>query len=286
MLETEPADDVQVRLEYDATQLAVEPNVVTFSHNRWWESREVVVQAIDDERCEVTPQRREIRHVVICEDETYGELVPVVLSVSVVDNEVNLPPTATRVWPKTRTVRTTASRLQVVFEVTAADDGQPGPMALGWDQRVSAGLQSGSVPNTGKPTTTGVFLRTGAYEVVFTATDGRDTAHLDFALQLGAVPGVKAVNFAPLVSAGDDQNIAPNVATMLYGTASDDRLPVEPGALTVQWTKISGPGIVTFGSASNVKTTVMIKTPGRYVLRLTAHDGEVKVYDDVVVTVR
>jgi Tol biopolymer transport system component len=93
-----------------------------------------------------------------------------------------------------------------------------------------------------------------------------------------------STNTAPVVSAGPDQIITlPGNAT-LDGTVSDDGLPTPP-ALTTTWSKISGPGTVTFGNASAVDTTASFSVDGFYTLRLTANDGALSSSDDVVITV-
>jgi hypothetical protein len=55
--------------------------------------------------------------------------------------------------------------------------------------------------------------------------------------------------------------------------------------LTTVWSKLSGPGTVTFGNASVVATTATFSVAGSYTLRLTANDGAVSVFDDVAITV-
>jgi hypothetical protein len=92
-------------------------------------------------------------------------------------------------------------------------------------------------------------------------------------------------NRAPVVSAGSDLSTSPNTAFTLAGSASDDARPVSPGTTTVTWSKVSGPGAVTFGNAASANTTATADQAGTYVLRLTADDGEVKTCDDVTVTI-
>ena len=94
-----------------------------------------------------------------------------------------------------------------------------------------------------------------------------------------------APNLAPAVNAGVDQTITLPASATLSGTAADDGQPVPPGALTVGWTKVSGPGTVTFASASVAATTASFSAAGAYVLRLTASDGSSSASDDVQVTV-
>ncbi len=91
-------------------------------------------------------------------------------------------------------------------------------------------------------------------------------------------------NTAPVVSAGADKSVVqPNQAD-LDGTVTDDGRPAGSTVATT-WSKVSGPGTVTFGNASAVDTTAAFSTTGAYVLRLTASDGELTSSDDVAVSV-
>jgi hypothetical protein len=92
-------------------------------------------------------------------------------------------------------------------------------------------------------------------------------------------------NRAPIVSAGPAQEIQLPAAANLSGTVADDGLPATPGAVTSTWTKVSGPGEVTFTDASSPTTTASFGEAGEYVLRLTADDGELQASGDVTVTV-
>jgi uncharacterized protein YjiK len=93
-------------------------------------------------------------------------------------------------------------------------------------------------------------------------------------------------NGAPVVDAGPDQTVAlPNAAT-LDGTVDDDGLPNPPGTVTSTWSKVSGPGTVTFADAGAVDTTATFGEAGTFVLRLTANDSARSSSDDVTVTVQ
>src|SRR5690606_5573705 len=81
------------------------------------------------------------------------------------------------------------------------------------------------------------------------------------------------------------RTIALPAQASLQGTATDDGLPNPPGALTLLWTKISGPGTVSFGNPSAAVTTASFSAAGTYVLRLTANDGALSTSADVTVTV-
>jgi hypothetical protein len=95
----------------------------------------------------------------------------------------------------------------------------------------------------------------------------------------------KAANQAPIVNAGPDQTIALPAAANLNGVVTDDGLPNPPGTVTTTWTKVSGPGTVTFGNANAKVTTATFSTAGTYVLRLTANDSVLQASDDVQITV-
>lgn len=92
------------------------------------------------------------------------------------------------------------------------------------------------------------------------------------------------VDQAPVVNAGADQVITLPASANLAGTVTDDGLPT-PVNLTQSWTKVSGPGNVTFANASALATTASFSQAGVYVLRLTANDGFLSASDDVQITV-
>ena len=61
--------------------------------------------------------------------------------------------------------------------------------------------------------------------------------------------------------------------------------PASPGpAPTVTWSKESGPGTVAFADARSLVTTATFSTPGAYILRLTADNGQSKVSSTLNVT--
>lgn len=92
-------------------------------------------------------------------------------------------------------------------------------------------------------------------------------------------------NLPPLVSAGPDVNVTwPGVAR-LYGTATDDGNPNPPAVMATTWSKVSGPGIVTFANASSTNTTATFSAVGTYVLRLTASDAQLSGSDTLTVVV-
>lgn len=92
-------------------------------------------------------------------------------------------------------------------------------------------------------------------------------------------------NQAPVASAGTDQDILSGETANLVGSATDDGLPDPPATLTYGWSKVSGPGTVTFGDATDPTTTADFSVDGAYTLRLSASDSALVDTDDVVIQV-
>jgi hypothetical protein len=97
--------------------------------------------------------------------------------------------------------------------------------------------------------------------------------------------GPAPINLPPMASAGSDQTITLPAVANLAGSATDDGNPNPPATLTIAWSKVSGPGPVSFGDAGMAATTASFGVAGSYVLRLTANDGALSAQDDVTITV-
>lgn len=100
-----------------------------------------------------------------------------------------------------------------------------------------------------------------------------------------AVDATGPFNRVPVVNAGLDQAVVLPASAALGGQATDDGLPNPPAALTTTWTKVSGPGTVSFADPTALATTATFSAPGSYTLRLTASDGAASSNDDVVIKV-
>ena len=93
-------------------------------------------------------------------------------------------------------------------------------------------------------------------------------------------------NYAPTVTAAASAAtvVAPSTRTTLVATATDDGLPT-PAALTRIWSKVTGPGTVTFTAPSALVTDATFSALGAYVLRFTASDGALSSSADLTVNV-
>lgn len=96
-------------------------------------------------------------------------------------------------------------------------------------------------------------------------------------------PPVTIGNAAPVVDAGADQSINLPAQVVLNGSVSDDGLPA--GNLTLQWSAVSGPGVVSFSAVDQLDTNATFSLAGTYTLRLMADDGELQGQGDMVVEV-
>ncbi len=93
-------------------------------------------------------------------------------------------------------------------------------------------------------------------------------------------------NTAPTVLAGSDATITlPTDTVSLDGTVTDDGYPDPPATVTTTWSKVSGPGTVTFVNDAAVDTDATFTVPGDYVLQLEADDTDLTSSDQVAITV-
>lgn len=91
------------------------------------------------------------------------------------------------------------------------------------------------------------------------------------------------INQAPVVNAGVDQSIILPSNINLLATASDDGKPAN--TLSYGWTKVSGPGVVSFSASNALASSASFSAAGVYVLRMTVSDTVLSTTDDINVTV-
>jgi len=160
----------------------------------------------------------------------------------------------------------------------ASDDGLPQGSSVTFQWSKISGPGSVTFSNPNIHDSFAFFSAGGTYVLQLQAGDTQLTSADT------VVINVNADNQAPLVNAGTDQIIAFGTSANLNGTATDDGRPAG-GTLSVSWTKVSGPGAVAFGNASQPATSATFSAGGRYVLRLTANDSQLTTSDEINVTV-
>jgi uncharacterized protein len=85
----------------------------------------------------------------------------------------------------------------------------------------------------------------------------------------------------PIVNANGDRDVMAGGKTYLDGTIRS----VNPIS-SAKWTKVSGPGNVTFANQNSKAATAVFTTPGEYTLMLTAADGKLSSTSTVKVNVK
>lgn len=103
------------------------------------------------------------------------------------------------------------------------------------------------------------------------------------------VPGVHTVEvtvndgITPPLTCSVTVTILSPATTILYGSVTDDGLPA--GITNAQWTLVSGPAAVSFGTPDNPVTSASFIEVGTYILRLTGDDTLLNDWDEVMVIV-
>ncbi len=186
---------------------------------------------------------------------------------------VNQPPTVSAGFNQAVTLPVPAS-----LNGTVSDDGLPtgGTLTRSWSKVSGTGTVTFGNVNT--PSTTATFSAAGTYVLRLTATDGALSAKADVTV------AVNGANKAPTVSAGSPQTITLPASASLNGTASDDGLP-GGSTLTTQWSKVGGPGSITFGNSAARSTTASFSAAGLYVLGMSATDGALTTSSTVTIAV-
>ena len=194
------------------------------------------------------------------------------------DTPANLAPVVNAGANQTITLPATAN-----LTGSATDDGLPNPpgaLTLVWSNVSGPGTVT--FANAALAATTATFGSAGTYVLKLTANDGALSNNANVTITVNAA---SAVNQPPVVNVGSNQTVVFPAAASLAGSATDDGLPNPPAALTYAWTKLSGPGAVTFASVTSAATTATFSVAGSYVLRLTANDSALTSSADVMIAV-
>ena len=165
---------------------------------------------------------------------------------------------------------------------SATDDGLPnGTLVIQWSQ--VSGPARVAFSDVASAKTTATFTAPGEYVLRLTADDTAMSASDQLKI---TVEAAENKNLAPSVNAGIDHRISVEAGTVkLDARVRDDGRP-EGAKVIVGWSKVSGPGNVTFSRGGRVDTGATFSAVGTYVLRLTVNDTEHKVSDDVTVVVQ
>jgi hypothetical protein len=177
----------------------------------------------------------------------------------------NQPPVVNAGADQTITLPTNFAQLTGIV----TDDGLPfGILQSSWT--TVGGPAIATFDNDLSTNTIVYFPQAGTYVLQLFGYDG-EFADVDTVTIVVNVSS-PAVNQPPVVNAGIGQNIMlPTNFVMLSGSITDDGLP--SGILTTTWSKISGPGTVTFDDEQVLNTRAHFSAAGDYVLLLIGSDG-------------
>ena len=126
--------------------------------------------------------------------------------------------------------------------------------------------------NGNPPTSSDNYLFSGGTIYISGVTTLKVKAFASGYLDSGVATATYTINAAPFVYAGAQQPSAGSPTT-LEGIVMDDGL-TGGGIKFTNWTKVSGPGTVTFGNSHQTNSPASFTANGIYVLQLSASDGQ------------
>jgi hypothetical protein len=191
----------------------------------------------------------------------------------------NLAPAIVLDRPAISPVLTTSNTLGLVIQASVYDDTQPDISNLVVTLGLISGLPSGvtftpSQTNLGTKIGTYVgdarFTQVGTYVIRLTASDGVTSTSTNFTVTVGGT-GQNAIP----VSAGPDQTVSITTGANLDGFVASGY-----GVSAKVWSKVAGPGTVTFGTPNSEDTTAGFSATGVYTVRLTAVSALMTVFDE------
>jgi len=137
--------------------------------------------------------------------------------------------------------------------------------------------------NGNTPTTLDTYIYNGGTVTLSSSVTLKAKAFKGGYYDSAVATATYAINAGPVVNAGPQQIITSS-STTLQGFVTDDGL-IGGGTRFTNWSKISGPGTVTFGNANLTNSTATFGTDGIYVLQLRASDGQFTNADRVTIAV-
>lgn len=166
---------------------------------------------------------------------------------------------------------------------TVSDDGlpaSPGSTTSTWSLQDGPGTITFS--NTANLSSSVTASTHGTYTLKLAASDGA-LGSAD-SMTLTVSPQVP-INVAPTVELGPSLSVVYPATAIVIGTVTDDGLPNPPGALTLTWSRVSGPGTITFSNTAATTTSLTFATSGNYIIQLLAADSLLSGSDQLVASV-
>lgn len=108
----------------------------------------------------------------------------------------------------------------------------------------------------------------------------------DLGLDLSLTGIAQTSNRAPTADAGANQTVTLPVAAQLLASFTEDGLPINPGVPSFVWSKLVGPGTVTFTSPNSPQTSASFSAAGTYDLQFSVNDSLLTAVDQLRVVVQ
>ena len=144
----------------------------------------------------------------------------------------------------------------------------------------TANETSATVPNYTSPLNVGILHLGSTVSFAGSIDEVRFLRRAMSAAEVTALVEQTATH-TPLVAAGTAPTPQTNTAATLNGSVT----VIAGAAPTAAWSKVSGPGSVTFGNAAQAATTATFSQAGSYVLRLTGTNANGETFATLPVTV-
>ncbi|HEX3130445.1 MAG TPA: Ig-like domain-containing protein, partial [Thermoanaerobaculia bacterium] len=170
---------------------------------------------------------------------------------------------------------------QVTLSGSYTDDGAPANGNVLYTWSLASGPSGSTIANPNALATAATFTVAGTYTFRLTVSDGAASGNDTMVVAVNPDPNA---NKAPVVNAGPDVSITLPATASLNGTVTDDGKPAG-AVVAISWSRVSGPGTVTFAPPNAAVSTASFSAAGTYVLRLTANDTQLSASDDVTVVV-
>jgi|GEM_PF-4468144 len=162
--------------------------------------------------------------------------------------------------------------LSLTFDASTSSDPETPALTYLWD------FGNGDTSTQINPSRT--FSTPVSYIVKLTA---RDELGLEDQTTITILVGDPSVpNTAPAVRPPDPITLAFGSTVSLRGFASDDGVP--SGVLSVLWSRVRGPGVVSFTSPNTTATNATFSNSGTYLVKLEANDSLLRTGANTLVT--
>ncbi|GEP43499.1 Ig-like domain-containing protein [Brevifollis gellanilyticus] len=169
----------------------------------------------------------------------------------------------------------------VNITANAQDDGLPAGSSLSYAWTISSGPFSVTPSSATSASTTAVFAEAGIHRIECAVSEGQRTGL--GSVDIRVLPPL--VNVTPSVTLSAPAIVQLPASGHASVVATDDALPAG-SSLSYTWSKVSGPGTVTFSASTSAATQMTFSLAGTYVIAAAVSDGDLTTNVQATVTVQ